>query len=80
MRAIKEREFKEKRDNLFQVISFINGVRILTYSNLNYFEAVEEVIKKQKEGAICLIFKSDIDTGSSRDINDFDKFKDLKEV
>lgn len=70
-----QKEYKQIRDKLVQVISFDEtGYRVMTYGNLNYKNAMDEIISQQSNGNHCLIVDAKIDTGVSRDEKDYTKF------
>ncbi len=48
---------KVKNDSLC-VVSFKDGKRTLTYGNLSYKEAMEQVFRKQLKGEVCLVIPS----------------------
>ena len=48
-------QWKKVKDDSFTVIAFKEGKHNYTYGNISYKQAMEEVIKQQIEGKVCLI-------------------------
>jgi hypothetical protein len=58
--AISKKEYDEIKDKLITVESYNKetGKRTLTYGGLSYKQAIEEILKKQAEGNVCLVVPS----------------------
>ena len=74
MKNMTIKKYNEVKNKILIVISFKNGIRTLTYSNVNYKKAIEHIIEEQSYGKTCIVLKNLPKDEVSYNFEDYKKY------